>query len=1399
MTSHEGDRRRASPALLLIAAPLVACLTSYPGRVPGDTKLSLYLNPRRLISDSIWTWDQRTFAGWVPHQNVGYLWPTGPFYALFDAIGIPDWITHRLWISLLLAIAGVGAHRLGSRLGLSAPAAVIAGLAYQFSPYVLPYISRTSALLLPWSLLPWLIHYCLQYAESRRIRALAIFGLLVASSGGLNATALLMIAPAPLIWLIHRRRTTSMSLRQFAAVVFPLVFVSVAVSTWWLAGLYVQGRFGAAVLSYSEALESTSATSTAPEVLRGLGYWLFYDKGPIVPLTSASIPYQESVLLITASGLLVVLALWGISRNLRWRQPLSAMLLTGVVLAVGAHPFDNPSPLFSSLANNPKDALSLALRSSTRAVPMVVLALAIGLGSLWHQYERSRPRRRFGLFALLTALIVSNLPSAVTGDLVDKVLIRPEALPEAWVRAGAFLDERFDEGDTGSVLLVPGIESAAYRWGYPVDQILPAITRKPLLTREWLPLGSAAVMDLLYALDDAFQNGTASPDSIAPVARLLGADTVMFVSSHQYERFGTIRPSRARDVFEPVPSGLRVLAEFGEPTVNRSQLESGDEPLWTQEYIEFPDRTLPEITLYEVLDPSPPAGQFDDVVLVSADGTGLVDLAAAGKLDGHELLLSEASLSSQLLHDVTKSANRFIITDSNRRRAHHWRSSQDVWGATEPEAGILTVQDNFDSRLPVHPDQLLESETLIESAPVRARATAYGPALRFLPEYRPLMAVDGDPSTAWLIGPDRGAVGHVLTIDSEDPIHTLLLLQPLVEPETTWISRISVRVDGARWVSVSLDDTSLHAPGASIELPTSGLRVDIRIDALSDHSGDAQSSPVGFAEVLPADSASEEIVQIPSRITPPQGAAIEYVFSRLRSDPFDPEREDPEKSIIRRLPHRTSLENLQLEVRLDQRAPDDVLMRAIGVESGRASTRLIGSAQWWGPSAFDGDPSTAWRSPVVATAASEHLSELTMQLDRPMRWIEFDQIASATTSPITSVELSFHASGKTVDSLVLDFDASSPLERFDVPTIKADSVTISVVDVDEHLVTNPYSHRTEVAPIALAEIRSDSWMNRRLPESFDSGCREDLITIGGASVPIRIFGTVQAALSGRILSAENCSDTSIFSDSGSVLSTRPGADSGWDIDRLSFGPDPSSRPLGPAVPLDLIHTRTRYSVTSPGCSERCWIQMPFGYSSGWKATVDGNRPPTLMRAASGRSVWPVESLEAGAELTAMWFPQKYMWWGILISVVTLITLLGFSLASSARGVSSSRDETFPLMAPREPRSSRRWLSVVTGVVLGFLVIGPAWGIALGAVILAGRRISLIRLALFGAALGYAFVVLQRLRTGAPAGFLWPSVFERAHRPLLGVLIVFAIACFDTWTDSPSDFSLHREPHSSLRD
>ncbi|MEI8391577.1 MAG: alpha-(1-_3)-arabinofuranosyltransferase family protein [Actinomycetes bacterium] len=888
-------RQRYDIATLTVLA-FIPLLLSAPGKLPADTKLYLYLNPGRLLSDAAWTWDSRQLGGWVPHQNVGYLWPTGPWFSFFNWLSIPDWIAHRLWLGTLLIIAGLGTRWLVKHLGLSRSAQFIAALCYQLSPFVLPYISRTSALLLPWSLLPWIIGLTLLMIKERRWQYFAIFGLLIASSGGLNATALLMIAPAPLVWLIDAYVRRAMRGRQILSIVGLLGAITAVMSAWWIAGLSTQGKYGAPVLSYSEALTSTSATSSAPEVLRGLGYWIFYDRNDVTALTSASTPYQTNLFVIGCGLLILFFGLLGIITHQRLRRPLSLMLLVGVVASVGAYPSNSPAPLWSYFADHPKSAISLALRSSSRAVPLVALAVAIGLGIIiQHLIVRFAPRSTrtpFFLVATATLMLCVNMPALFGGRLIDPAISRPENIPSAWGEAADLLNARYELGDTGSVLILPGIESAAYRWGYPVDPILPGITKKPLITRDWLPLGSAPYMDLLYALDDSFQNGTADPDSIAPIARLLGADTVMVVNSYQYERFGLNRPERSSSLIASAP-GLTHLGDFGDPTVNLAQ---GIDAL---DLHDFPATALPEISLYSVDDSEPGLRISHAPLLVSGDGSGVVDLASTGLIDGRSTILASAALDQNSLDQALSTTPELFVTDGNRRRAHHWRSSQDVWGATEDEYPVIDGLDVFDNRLPVFPlanNRPETQSTAMNTTGIRLSATAYGAFLSYLPEYRPSNANDGNLATSWSVGWGVNPVGQILTIASEQTnLDKLALIATPHTVQERAITDISISVNGSAWKPQSLQS---DVGTQTISLAQLGHVVRLRIDAVSNAD---EPNAVGWIEVLPEALRSEEIITVPSDASSRASAntAVSYVFTRLRSDPYDARRQDPELSINR--------------------------------------------------------------------------------------------------------------------------------------------------------------------------------------------------------------------------------------------------------------------------------------------------------------------------------------------------------------------------------------------------------------------------------------------------------------------------------------------------------------------
>src|SRR5918994_804347 len=104
-----------------------------------------------------------------------------------------------------------------------------------------------------------------------------------------------------------------------------------------------------------------------------MGYWLFYVRGPVGVTTSAAEAYMSSGRWIVTSFLLTGVGLAGIALvRFHARRFAVLLVIAGTVLAVGVHPIGDPSPLMSPFAGSSRSTLVLALRSSTRALPMSV-------------------------------------------------------------------------------------------------------------------------------------------------------------------------------------------------------------------------------------------------------------------------------------------------------------------------------------------------------------------------------------------------------------------------------------------------------------------------------------------------------------------------------------------------------------------------------------------------------------------------------------------------------------------------------------------------------------------------------------------------------------------------------------------------------------------------------------------------------------------------------------------------------------------------------------------------------------------------------------------------------------------------------------------------------------------
>lgn len=1379
-------RRSRLEILLLALLAYVPLLAAAPGRVLADTKLGLTVDPGRLVSDALWTWDGRQLGGWVPHQQVGYLWPSGPWFWLLDQLGVPDWLAQRLWAGTIILAAGLGMRWCARLLGLAPAAALLAAVVYQCTPYVLPYVSRTSVLLPPWAGLGWLVGLTavacrtpLSTPRWQRWWPVAAFALVIATIGGINATAMLMIAPAPLLYLAHSAHSREITWRRAGVLTAGIGAASLAVSLWWLSGLAVQGRYGAQALAYSEALESTAFTSSAPEVLRGLGYWLFYVRDHVVALTTASTPHQEHVWVIGASWLLVLAGVAGLVLT-RWSGRLFAAtsLLVGTILAVGAYPVGDAAPMWQPLADNSRHTLVLALRSSTRATPMVLMALALGTGALMQALLRQSRRLGLSTIAATGIAVAVAFPALWSGGLADPALARDETMPTPWRDVAAEIDRTSE----GRVLMLPGIESAAFRWGYTVDTPLAFLADTPVLTRDWLPLGSPGLMDVLYALDDRFQSGLVEPAALAPVARLLGADVVLVANDVQFERFDTARPDVTWSVYTAGVPGLGQPTTFGDGYSN-----TPDVPMVDEEALLRPvSAVMPQLALLPVLDPLSAARTAVRGVLVSGSGDGVVDAAAAGLLRGDEVLLLTAGLDDETLQHALDSADLVVVTDSNRARARHWRSSQDVWGFTEGGLDTLLLDDDpFDHRLPAFPDETAAHVTTMEQrGPVRATATAYGSPTRYWPEYRPAMAADGDLATSWLVGHEADPRGQRLQLTFDDvssPIDELTLVQHQDPLADRWVRSVRLHLGDGSALDVDLDDTSRTAAGQLVRLPTATATVDVEITRVTSAAPRPafEGAAVGFAEVATSVGPLTEVVRPPTDLrsdldgSRPQA----YVLSRLRADPTDRHRDDPERALVREL-ERDHLAAFipEVTVRLSPRADDATLDALLGPGAALADRRMPGGGTVAGRSALDGDRSTAWLTPFDAAVGASALLPRDAP-DRPLDRLVLHQ-RTADVATITEVRLAAAGEARTVPVPSPDAEGRSEL-RFEA--LPPGTVTLTITATDGATTIDRGTGRSIGLPTSVVEVEGDGLRVVAPPDIVDLGCRDDLLEVGGRRVPLTIRAPFAELVRGDPVIARPCGDEALqveLPPGTTLVSSAPGALTGLDVDRVVLHPiEPVVTTAAAPLAIDAGHSSRWLAV--PPCDDWCWVVQGEGWSEGWAARLDGESIGTPLRTGAGMNGWLLPPSGTARTLHVSWTPQRLVWAGLILSLVAVLAALAVVVAGRRPAEQATGNPTEPvaLADPLGVSATGRWWAAAAVTAIGVLAIQPAWGLAVGAVVLLARLTGRARLlGLVGVAvlaLVGVYLVAGQARHGHPAGFGWPLQFDAGHRPTLAAVLLVA--------------------------
>jgi arabinofuranan 3-O-arabinosyltransferase len=1309
----------------------------------------------------------------------------GPWFWFWETAGVPDWVAQRLWLGTVMVAAGAGVLYLLRTLGIRhLPSVVAAALVYELSPYLLHYAARISVILLPWAALPWLLaltHRSLQ--RPRSWRHPAAFALVVATAGGVNATALVLAGLAPLVWVLWSLRTIPW--RDVLAAVARIGVLSVVCSLWWMSGLWVQGGWGIDILRYTETVETVARTSLSSEVLRGLGYWFFYGGDKLGSWIEPGRSYTQ-VLPLLAVGFLVPVLAFTAASVLRWRHrtPFVVFVVLGTAVAVGAYPYDAPSPIggaFKAFATS--STVGLALRSTPRAIPLVALGLAVLIGAAL------AARRATAIAVAVGAVAVLGIPPLWTGDVIGDNLQRDEDIPTYWLEAA----DALDDGDAATrVLELPGTDFASYRWGSTVDPITPGLIDRPYVARELIPYGTPASADLLIAFDRRLQEMVHDPASLAPIARLLGVGDIVLRSDLQYERYRTPRPRTLWASLRERTEGIGEPVGYGDPTPNRAidRLPLRDEVyLSSEQGADDP----PPVAVLSVEDPLPivRARSASSPVLLAGDGEGLVEAAAAGLLGGDGVVLYSAALTDDERAEAVEDGALLVLTDTNRQRGRRWATMRDNAGYTESRGESPVRDDPSDNRLPLWPDARADSYTYVDQRGVRlVQASAYGNPVSFTPEDRPANAIDRDPTSAWRVGALDEVGGEQWVLEVNEPVTASSL--EVVQPSfgNRWITKLEVVINRESVVTVDLDQRSFSPEGQRIDLPQEHeierLELVIRGDNVGRLPRYDGYSGVGFTDIRIGDDPVrvDETTVLPTDLLVPgtEGRPLAIVLARMRSNPIEPTSGDEELAMSRTFDLRDDRRfDLDGQVRLSAALPDERIDAVLGgIIPVRASSRLRGDLMTRGASAVDGDASTAW-----TTGFGEQRGQwLEVEADEAIVVSSLDLTFLDDGDHSVPTKLRVSGGGESVD---VDVPAGGGAVRLPRP-IAGSPVRVEVLDVREVQTTDWYSERPITMPIGVVELGLGTQV---IPPSgrIDDTCRADLLALDGAPVSVRLRGTVADALARRPIGIEPCGEITVPSGRHELRATE-GATTGFDLDRLVLtdGVDASPGALPTAATdasIDVVSSGRASVTVDVSGDEPFWLVLGQSHSLGWSAS-DGLGEPTLVDGyANGWLVDPAEH----DRITLTFTPQRTVNIALIASALGALLCLAILLLPSRY-----RSDVDPHRSGTENEPGWVWPWVSTGVrpgvgtvvaagvaagVVAAALVHPLTGVGIGAAtvvgLVIGRGPGVLALgSITGLGLAASFTIAKQWRNDYPPDFGGPGFFGPAHHlAWIGLLLLAA--------------------------
>ncbi|MDT5139736.1 MAG: arabinofuranan 3-O-arabinosyltransferase [Mycobacterium sp.] len=1235
---------------LVGAVSLVLTFAQSPGQVSPDTKLDLTANPLRFLGRATNLWNSELPFGQSQNQAYGYLFPHGTFFLIGHLLGVPGWITQRLWWAVLLTVGFWGLLRVAEALGIGSPTSRgLGAVAFALSPRVLTTLGSISSETLPMMLAPWVLLptiLALKGASDRSVRVLAgQAGLAVALMGAVNAIATLAGCLPAVIWLACHRPDR----RWLRYIGWLLLAVALAV-LWWVVALSQLRDVSPPFLDFIESSGVTTQWSSLVELLRGTDSWTPF----VAPTATAGAPLVTGSAAILGTCLVAGTGLAGLAgAAMPARGRLVTMLLIGVVLLALGYSGELGSPVAQQVQAF-LDARGTPLRNLHKLGPVVRIPLVLGfaavlgriplpgsapksvwLNALAHP-ERDR-RVAVGIVAL-TALMVST-SLAWTARLTPPGTF--SAIPDYWHETADWLSKHNVGTPTpGRVLVVPGAPFATQLWGTSHDEPLQVLGSSPWGVRDSIPLTPPQTIRALDSVQRLFAAGRPS-DGLADTLVRQGISYVVVRNDLDPESSRSARPILVHRAIAGSP-GLAKVAEFG-AAVGPGLLagfvnDSGLRPRY------------PAVEIFRVgSSPDPGAPYFADIDrLPRIDGGPEVLL----RLDERRRLLSQPALGPVLMTQDARAAGLatplVTVTDTPLAR-------ETDYGRVDLHSSAIRAPGDTRHTYNRVPDYPVPGADTVYGGWTGGRVTVSSASSDstalpdVAPATSPAAAIDGDPATAWVSNALQAAVGQWLQVDFDHPVtNAVLTLTPSATAVGAQIRRVMIETakgsttlrfeeDGKPLnVALPYGETSwVRITAAATDDASPGVQFGITDLEITQYDASGFAHPVALRHTVsvpgpPPDAVitrwdlGAELLGRPGCAPGPNNVRCAASMALAPEEPVNFSRTLTVPSPMSATP--TVWVRPRQGPQLADVIAEPGTTRALGDSD---LIEVLGSAY----AATDGDPATAWTAPQHG-AQYKSPPTLTLTLPRPTEVTGLRLLPSRSTLPahptMVAVDL---GDGPQVQAV----NPNSEAQTLSLHPRVTDTVTVSLLNWQDIIDRNALGF-DQLKPPGLAEVvalgpdgnpiaPADATRNRTRAVAVD--CEHGpVIAVAGRFVHTSIRTTAGALLDGEPVAATPCEPDPIALPAGQQeLLISPGAAFTVDGAQLTVATELPSAAVTSAA------TGTwgpaQREIRAPASSTSRVLVIPESINPGWVARTSSGVQLTPIIVNGWQQGWVVPAGDPG--------------------------------------------------------------------------------------------------------------------------------------------------------------------------